>query len=237
MNFKNNTKDENEFLLDETYNNKSLMEILDNNISQNMPLDKIFIFYSKNIEKESLLVNDEFNPKFEQILKEWFAEFTNGEEKMDMKACSNYITKVTGVREITNINDERVTNFFKEYDKENTGFITEEKFMEFYLNALRKHKDDTVFDNLKTMGIREDLHKMSEPYPIPYSENSVLPRYTLGNDKNFVSNLFFLYNKCEKKKEIFEFLFFLSTNQDIYNDVLNNLNNVEEKNFYKIFFI
>ena len=131
----------------------------------------------------------EFNQKFEQILKEWFAEFTNGEEKMDAKACSNYITKVTGA--ITDINDERVTGFFKEYDKENTGFITEEKFLEFYLNALRTHKEDTVFENLKTMGIREDLHKMSEPYPVPYSNNSELPRFTLGNDKNFITNLFF----------------------------------------------
>ena len=52
MNLKNNTKNENEFLLDETYNNKSLIEILDNNYNLNMPLDQVFIFYSKNIEKK-----------------------------------------------------------------------------------------------------------------------------------------------------------------------------------------
>ena len=103
---------ENELLLDETFNNKSILEILNenNNYSQNLSLDKIFIFYSKNIEKEKLMTdNNELNPKLESILKEWFAEFTQGEEKMDVKACSEYISKVTGVREITNITDSRVT--------------------------------------------------------------------------------------------------------------------------------
>ena len=232
----NNSIEENEFLLDETYNNKSIMEILENNYNQNMPLEKIFIFYSKNVEKESLLINNEFNPKFEQILKEWFAEFTHGEEKMDMQACSNYISKVTGTSEMTSLNDIRVTEFFNEYDKEKTGYITEEKFLEFYLNALRTHKDDTVWENLKYMGIREDLQKISDEYPIPYSENNVQPRFSLGNDKDFIENLFFLYKKCGKKKEIFEFLFFLATNQDIYDDILYNLNDIEKNNFETIFF-
>ena len=236
MNSIKNTTEENEFQLDETYNNKSLMEILDNNYNVNMPLDKIFIFYSKNVEKESLLINNELNPVFERILKEWFAEFTNGEEKMDMEACSNYITKVTGVREMTSIGDDRVTDFFNEYDKEKTGFITEEKFLEFYLDALKTQKEDTVWENLKNMGIREDLHKMSDEYPIPYSDNNLQPRYTLGNDNMFINNLFSLYDKCEKKKEIFEFLFFLATNENMYDNILNNLNKENENNFEKIFF-
>ena len=230
----NNSIEENEFLLDETYNNKSIIEILENNYNQNMPLEKIFIFYSKNIEKESLLINNEFNPKFEQILRSSDVCSSDLEEKMDMQACSDYISRVTGTREMTSVGDERVTEFFNEYDKEKTGYITEEKFLEFYLNALRTGKEETVWENLKNMGIREDLRNVSEKYPIPYSENNVQPRFTLGNDKNFIENLFFLYSKCEKKKEIFEFLFFLATNQGI-DDILNNLNVAEKNNFEKIF--
>ena len=230
---------ENEVLLDETYNNKSILEILNdnnNNYSKDLPLDKIFIFYSRNIEKENLLTpNGQLNPKLESILKEWFSEFTHGEEKMDVKACSEYISKVTGVREITNITDSRVTEFFKDYDKDNTGYITLENFLEFYLDAIKTNREDTVWENLKAMDVREDLHKKSEKYPIPYSENDTLPRYSLGNDKIFVENLFNLFNKCDGEKEIFEFLFFLSTNKDIYDDILNNLNNKEENNFEKIF--
>ena len=228
------TKD-NEQILDDAYNNKSIMEILQQNYSQTLPLDKIFLFYHKNIEKESLLINNEFNPKFEQILKEWFAEFTKGEEKMDTSACSDYISKVTGVKEITSLNDTRVTQFFQKYDPDNTGYITEDKFLEFYLDALRTNREDIVWENLKTMGVREDLRPKSEPYPIPLADTPALPRYRLGNDKIFVENLFKLFNKCEKKKEIFEFLFFLSTNEEMYNDILNNLNSIENDNFKKIF--
>ena len=228
------TKDS-EKMLDESYNNKSIMEILEQKYDQNLPLDKIFLFYHKNIEKESLLINNELNPKLEQIFKEWFAEFTKGEEKMDMNACSDYISKVTGVREVTSLNDSRVTQFFRKYDSENTGFITEEKFLEFYLDALRSNREDTVWDNLKAMGVREDLRSKNDPYPAPLTEISTLPRYRLGNDKTFVENLFNLFNKCDKKNEIFEFLFFLTTNEEIYDDILNNLNSAEENNFEKIF--
>ena len=56
------TKDS-EKMLDESYNNKSIMEILEQKYDQNLPLDKIFLFYHKNIEKESLLINNELNPK------------------------------------------------------------------------------------------------------------------------------------------------------------------------------
>ena len=228
------TKD-NEQILDDIYNNKSIMEILEQNYKQDLPLDKIFLFYHKNMEKESLLINNEFNPKLERILKEWFAEFTKGEKKMDMSACSDYISKVTGVREITSLSDSRVTQFFKQYDQDNTGYITEDKFLEFYMDALRSNREETVWDNLKAMGIREDLHSRNEPYPIPFAETTTLPRYRLGNDKNFVQNLFNLFNKCNKKNEIFEFLFFLSTNEEMYDEILNNLNTTEADNFKKIF--
>ena len=232
---KNDKHDENELILDDSYNNRSILEILNNNYNQKLSIDKIFIFHSKSIEKAALLIDDKLNPKFEKILKEWFAEFTNGEEKMDVNGCSRFISKVTGTTQITNLNDERITNFFKEYDPENTGYITEEKFLEFYYNSAKSERDNTVWDNLKAMGVREDLHKKDEKEDIPYGINSNLPRYTLGNDKNFVENLFSLFNKFDNKNEIYEFLFFLSTNEYIYNDILNNLNKENENNFEKIF--
>jgi hypothetical protein len=113
---------------------------------------------------------------------------------MDTSACSDYITKVTGVKEITSLNDSRVTQFFQKYDPDNTGYITEDKFLEFYLDALRTNREDTVWENLKTMGVREDLRPKSEPYPIPLADTPALPRYRLGNDKIFVENLFKLFN-------------------------------------------
>ena len=219
---KGNKNEENEFLLDETYNNKSISEILNNNYNIELYPNKIFAFYSKSIKKVELMENNELIPQFKEILNEWFNEFTEGTGKMDAKSCAKYISKVT-TKETVNVDDERIKSFFDMYDKENVGYVTEDKFFEFYINAIVTKKEDIVWDNLKTMGIREDLHKMNEPDEIPYIDNIKLPRYSLGNDKQFIETLFELFNKFENKKDIFELLFFLSTNKEIYDNILNNL--------------
>ena len=200
-----------------------------------MPPHKIFIFKQRNMEKENLLFGNELNPKFKDILKQWFNEFTDGTGKMDKASCGKYISKVTTTNEIVPPNDSRVKGFFEKYDPEETGYVTEDKFLEFYTNALNERRDQTVWENIKSMGIREDLHRMDEPDEIPYIENGKLPRYCLGNDKSFIETLFDLFNKFQNKKEIYEFLFFLSTNKEIYDNILNNLNKTDEKNFDKIF--
>ena len=232
---KENKKEENDFMLDDTYNNKSLSEILNNNYNIELPPHKIFIFKQRNMEKENLLFGNELNPKFKDILKQWFNEFTDGTGKMDKASCGKYISKVTTTNEIVPPNDSRVKGFFEKYDPEETGYVTEDKFLEFYTNALNERRDQTVWENIKSMGIREDLHRIDEPDEIPYIENGKLPRYCLGNDKSFIETLFDLFNKFQTKKEIYDFLFFLSTNKEIYDNILNNLNKTDEKNFDKIF--
>ena len=222
-------------VLDETYNNKSIMEILGNNYNIDFPTNKIFNFNKKKIIKVNLLEGNELNPKLKEILKEWFNEFTEGTGKMDAKACSIYISKVTTTKEQVPEGDDRIKKFFETYDKEGLGYVTEDKFLEFYLDSLNNNREATVWENLTSMGIREDLKKKDKPEMIPYIENSKLPRYSLGNDKAFIDTLFNIYNKFEIKKEIFEFLFFLSTNQEIYDNIINNLNKKEEKNYEKIF--
>ena len=232
---KENKNEDSELLLDETYNNKSLMEILNNNYNQKLTPNKIFLFKHKIIERENLLVGNEFNPKFKEILKEWFKEFTEGTGKMDFNGCSRYIEKVTKSKESISMEDERIKEFFQVYDPDNLGYVTEEKFLEFYMKSLTEGKEQIVWENLKTMGVREDLHKNDEQDEIPYIDNNKLPRYCLGNDKLFIETLFNLFNKLENKKEIFDFLFFLSTNKEIYDNILNNINKSEENDFEKIF--
>ena len=234
-NSKENKNEENEFILDESYNNKSIMEILNNNYNIGLVPNKIFIFKSKNIEKVNLLEGNELNPKFKEILKQWFNQFTEGTGKMDPKSCSRYISGVTTHKELVPEDDSRIEKLFNEYDKDKLGYITEDKFLEFYLKSLIEKKEVVVWENLKAMGIREDLHKKDEPEEITYIENDKLPRYCLGNDKIFIDALFSLFIKFENKKDIFEFLFFLSTNKEIYDNVLNYINKLDEKNFEKIF--
>ena len=234
-NSKENKNDEKELLLDETYNNKSLLDILDKNYNLDLLPNKIFLFYKKPIPKTNLIEGNELNPKFKEILKEWFNDFTEGTGKMDVKGCARYISNVTSSKELVPESDERIEKFFKSYDKENLGYITEDKFYEFYKDCLTSNKDGTVWENLTYMGVREDLLKKDENDVIPYIDNNKLPRYTLGNDKNFIETLFNMYNKLENKKDIFEFLFFLSTNKEIYANILSNLNKKEGNNFEKIF--
>ena len=187
------------------------------------------------MERENLLFGNELNPKFKDILKQWFNEFTDGTGKMDKASCGKYISKVTTTNEIVPPEDSRVKGFFDKYDPEETGYVTEDKFLEFYTNALSERRDQTVWENIKSMGIREDLHRIDEPDEIPYIENGKSPRYCLGNDKSFIETLFDLFNKVQNKKEIYDFLFFLSTNKEIFDNILNNLNKTDEKNFDKIF--
>ena len=223
-------------VLDDAYNNKSILEILNNNYNIDLPPNKIFNFNKKKMSRVNLLEGNDFNSKFKEILKEWFNEFTGGTGKMDPKACSIYISKVTTTREQVSEDDERIKNFFYSYDKENLGYVTEDKFFEFYKDSLNSNREQTVWENLTSMGIREDLHKKDEPELIPYIENSKLPRYRLGNDKVFIETLYNIYNKFEnKKEEVLEFLFFLSTNQEIYDKILNKLNKKEEQIFENVF--
>ena len=226
-NSKDNKSDEKELLLDETYNNKSLLDILNKNYNLDLLPNKIFLFYKKPIPRENLLEGNELNPKFKEILKDWFNDFTEGTGKMDAKGCAKYISNVTSSKERVPESDDRIEKFFKAYDKENLGYITEDKFYEFYHDCLANNKDGTVWENLNYMGVREDLLKKDENDVIPYIDNTKLPRYTLGNDKNFIETLFSMYNKFGNKKDIFEFLFFLSTNKEIYGNILNNLNKKE----------
>ena len=235
---KNKTKnkiEESELELDESYNNKSIMEILNNNYNISLVPNKIFIFNSKSIDKVNLLDGNELNPKFKEILKEWFNKFTEGTGKMDRKACARYISGVTTHNDTVSEEDTRIKHFFLEYDKDKKDYVTEDIFFDFYLDSLNEKKDAIVWDNLKSMGIREDLHKKDDPEEIPYIDNDKLPRYCLGNDRVFIDALFNLFSKFENKKDIYEFLFFLSTNKEIYDDILNNINKKGENNLEKIF--
>ena len=224
--------------IDESNNNNTLYElIIDKNYlkSDLKPKEKI-IFNSKPIEKVKLMVNGEMNPTLKNIFKEWFNEFTEGTGKMDRKGIVNFIKGVTQNKTYVSESDSRVTNFLKN-DKDNKGYVNEEEFINFYNGALKDKKENTVFDNLKEMGINEDLRKKNEPFEINFINNDKLPRYKLGNDLLFIENLLKKYYKNPNSNySLIDFLLYLNTNEIIYNDVLDNLFN-NDKNENKDSFI
>ena len=225
--------------IDESNNNTSLCEIfLENNkvneSSDLKPKEKIS-FNSKAIpvEKEQLMINGEMNPKLVNIFKDWVRQFSGGSDKMDRTAIANFIKSVT-TKGNTNIteNDKRVTNFLRDNrENQEDEFVTESGFIKFYERSLKKNKENTVWNNLKAMNIGEDLNiGGGQSSEIVYVENDKLPRYKLGNDLPFIESLIEKYYKNpNSNSSLIDFVLFLTTNEGIYNNVLENLfNNGDE---------
>ena len=222
--------------LDENFNNVTLYQILDLNekkINDIKPSDKLSFGKNKKKKTEKLIIDDELNPKLEKILKNWFNDFTKGEDKMDRKGIANFIQGVSSSKEEVDEDDEKVTRFLKENDRNEKGYVSEEEFLEFYKRAGRaSDRQKTIWSNLRNMKIREDLKKEGEPYDIDYVKNDKLPRYKLGNNIEFMKNLIKQYYKdVDNNHILIEFLNFLTTNETLYDQVLDMFNETEtEKN-------
>ena len=221
--------------IDGSYNNRTLYELMleknKNNEMKDLKLKDILSFDSENIEKEKLMINGEMNPKLKNILKEWFKIFSNGQEKMDRAGVAKFIQSVTKNSSTIDENSSRVTDFLKDNRKnEEDEFITEDLFIEFYNKALLGNKEPVVWSNLKEMNIGEDLRRKDEPFEINFEENDKLPRYKLGNDLTFIENLIKQYYKSpNSNSSLIDFLLYLTTNESIYNEVLENLFNKSDE--------
>jgi hypothetical protein len=228
--------------IDESNNNTSLCEIiLENNKikeSSNLkPKEKIsFNYNNKSIEKEKekepLTINGEMNPKLIKIFQDWFKQFTKGSDKMDRTAIAYFINSVTSKTSINKVteNDKKVTDFLRNWREEDDDeFVLEKGFIQFYESSLKNNKDDVVWRNLKAMNIGEDLRRIDVPFEISFIENDKLPRYKLGNNLSFIESLIEKYYKNPNSySSLIDFLLFLTTNESIYNNVLENLFNDEE---------
>jgi hypothetical protein len=223
--------------IDESNNNTSLCEIiLENNKvkeSSNLkPKEKIaFNFKNKIMEKEPLTINGKMNPKLVKVLQDMFKIFTKGSDKMERSAIADFINVVTSktTNKITE-SSKRVSDFIRDNrEDDDDEFVKEEGFIKFYQSSLKKGKDTAVWNNLKAMNIGEDLKRTDAPFEINFEENDKLPRYKLGNNLPFIENLIEKYYKNpNSNSSLIDLLFFLTTNESIYNNVLENLFNEEE---------
>ena len=177
--------------LDENYNNITLNQILqlkEKLFLEIKPRDKIVFHKGKNlIPKEPLLIKGELNSKFENIIKSWYQEFTEGnkEKRMTIKEVVKFVQKFSFDILIATENDKRVISFMKENDKGQKGYITEQEFIDFYKRALLSGNENVVLENLMILGYNENLRKES----LKFKEKERLPRFKLGNDLVFIKNL------------------------------------------------
>jgi len=219
-------KDDRTVKLDYTYNNKSLKEIIIddlNNKKENKKIqfDKTLIFSIKKVNKKELIImNGELTPRFINILKEWYKEFTN-DEVMNKKNFANFISKITNTNGITE-SDKRVVKAFLNYDKAENGFLTEENFISFYYNSIFEDKDiRKVWNHLENMGYNEYLYKKDKPLEVKHIENINLFRYRL-NAEDFINEFIDLYNTYPESD--YDLIFYLPTNQNIYEEILDKFN-------------
>ena len=166
-------------------------------------------------------------PKFEAVINEWFDMFSEDNERMTQEKIRDFTEKVTKVTQYTkpiSIDDERVKGLLDRYDHDNKGYITRENFLHFYTTAA-KDKCSLVWNNILSMGYRENLTKKSEEVEIGVTCKEEYPRYVLGNDKEFLNIVFGLYKSNEEvKMDLFEFVNNLCTNEDMYKQILTQMN-------------
>ena len=210
--------------LNDDYLNKNLEEIFNLNREGKRGLSPLKLKFTGNyVEKEYLVIHDHVNNKYENMIRDWFNYFTNGAEIMDKDAIINYISKLEPDKPADETNSLYVK--LMKYDKGSKSCLLDDEFSEFYIDLARS-EEQTVWEHIKKMGYGKNLEKSANSGENNYiiEDKNKLPRYILGNDIKFHEALILLFHEFYKNINIFEFLFFLCTNEKKYEELLDNSN-------------
>ncbi len=152
--------------------------------------------------------------KAKKVFADIFDKFAkNG--KLDAEGAARFIKSTTGEPIVTST-DNRVQMLFKSFDSDKDGFLDARGFQEFYRDSLSHGREDTVWQNLRTHGYRNDLRSVSESEQ-PVVDIKTLPRYMLSkNPRSF--DLFFriLDLGQELGDAVWDLITRLSTNELIH---------------------
>ena len=112
------------------------------------------------IPQVELLINGEVVPECIKIYNDWY-DYYSTDDKMSKEECAKFVKAVTGTRDDIAVDDPRIKGLFDTYDKNKDGFLDREDFVGFYREcALKPEKKRVVWDNMKTMGVRNDLKRV-----------------------------------------------------------------------------
>ena len=214
---------EKEKKLDYTFNNKSLKELVlnDMNISDNnnINFNNIIIFkIKKKFEIQDLIIDKEPIPYLKNLLKEFFYKFTEGTGKMDKEYCSKLLTQFTNYN--VHKSSELIKQIFDKFDKKELGFINEDNFYKFYIEEFLEKGINNIIEINKFVGNKENVS-----IDIKHNEKEQLFRFILCSDefmKDFIEN----YNKYEELN--YKFFFLFPTKENIYKEILEKFNEDSE---------
>lgn len=170
-----------------------------------------------------------------KIFNDWYDIYST-DGKMHREDCSRFIKGVTNNLDDIPVDDSRIVSLFNQFDREEKGYIDREGYLKFYRECtLSFGKQKTVWENLNAMGYRNDLKMYNEPLEIYNDNKTILPRYTLSHNEEFFNALFALQDQDESiAKEAFRFLCLITTNPQIYKDILFLSESNEKINWNKI---
>jgi len=228
INLKDDKHSKNNVSLDEYDSNKTLNELYNEK-----KLEIIITKEKDNIIKDKLLdKNNNLTEKFSTILINWFKRFSKGNDEMNRAQIAECINILSGKKESPfHEKSIKIFSFLKLYSS-SLNKITLEEFKKFFKNSCENEsKSNDVVANIKNMKLTNDLVEIPKEI-----DNNNLPRHYLSNKVKEFENSYLWESLWEnfkdtEKKDIFDFMSFLSVNEDLYNNVLNNFN---YKNYMKL---
>ena len=195
----------------------------------------VFKISKKEIEKNisTLVKNGHLTQKFIDILKSWFNYFSKGKESMSIMDLVECFNTLSDKKPNKFTKDSYKIRFFLKVYSDNLNSIIIDKFINFFLINITKGNKETVWTNIENMNLRSDLSKIPQIKDKKYLLRYYLSNETEENKDMNLMNIFKEKYKTSTNKEIYDFISFLSTDEKLYNYILNNFNNDENMKFTK----
>jgi hypothetical protein len=194
----------------------------------------------KLIPQSELTNSGNILPEVVSIFNEWFDKFSVN-NKMTKELCAKFVSQVTNTKDEIKEDDHRINSLFMLHDKNRDDLLEREEFVAFYTDcATTPSKKKVTWENLRNMGIRNDLKKFEDPYQTYNEDKTILPRYELAYNEDFFNTIFYLQDLSEDIAiEAFNFLEIISTNPNIYKQLLEDSEwklLLDERNIYKLIY-
>ena len=223
----NKTYKENISLDEFNYSNKTLNELGELNYVIKSEIRREIFTKEKFLDQ-----NNNLTERFKSAIIKWFKIFSKGKSKMNRADIADCFNKLSGKKEpIFTEMSPKILHFFR-YNSKSLEKITFDEFKAFFEKACINNYKNVII-NIKNMNQTPDLTEIPQEI-----DNNKLPRYYLSNKveefkesylwKSILNN--FSYSL---RGDIFDFMSFLSVNEDIYNSVLNDFNKKDSMKFTK----
>ena len=201
--------------------------------------EEINLFFRKGdltsmLPSYPLKSGNDVTPKFEQILREIFYKFAK-DSKLNLENYKNYFRASVRVEALAEMEKTAEESFHK-FDPNKKGFWTFENFSLFFVYSLDSKKA-SIYKNLANLGYTHSLDYYLSPLnsssPLYYEENNVkefMPRYFIGNNKDYIDKLF-SYAKSEDKNILEKAQYLLQqlcTSEEIKRNIFEKGDKIEE---------